>query len=82
MSTCGPVVRLGGRVSGTTVVDGDVDALPVVGAVVGRQRRPLVAVLEPARAELEVALALVAVALVDDHRLHVERHDDVVSATS
>ena len=49
----------------------------LVGPVVGGHRGPLVAVLEPARAELEVALALVAVAPVDDDGLHGERLDDV-----
>ena len=51
-------------------VDRDVDALPVGRTVVGGHRRPLVLVLEPAHAELEVALALVAAAVVDDDRLH------------
>ena len=63
----------GGRLgSGTSwlMVDGDVDVLPVVRPVVGGDRRPLVLVLEPRRAELEVALTLVAPTVVHHHRLH------------
>ena len=61
----------------TARIDLDVDALPRVGPVVGGHRRPLVGVLEPARAELEVALALVTAAVVHHDRLHGQRYHDV-----
>ena len=51
------------------------DPLPLVGTVVGRHRRPLLGMLEPARAELEVALALVARPAPDDHGLNGQRLD-------
>ena len=57
-------VDLAARVAGLTLatleVDLHGDPLPLGGAVVGRHRGPLLGVLEPARAELEVALTGVA----------------------
>ena len=61
---------------GTRLVDGDLDALPGLGTVVGGQRRPVGLVLEPAHPELEIALALVAGPRLDHHRLGGKRRHD------
>ena len=56
-----------------------VDALPGCWSVVGRHGDPFVAVLEPTRAQFEIAFALVAVAPVHHNRLNGERLDDVAA---
>ena len=59
------------------VVDHHIDALPFVGTVHRWQRCPLTLVLEPAGAEFQISLSLIAVAFVDDDRLDGEGHDNI-----
>ncbi len=69
--------RLSRSALATCQIDLHGDPLPLVGAGVGRDRRPLVLVLEPARTQLEIAFSSVARSIPYDHGLCLQRHDDV-----